>query len=86
MGRRTRGAPPYGIHTSLFAGGAHFISPQQLHALTAAGDGQAGIKLVMVNCCYSAACAEYFVAAGIPHVIASRLELADAAVRVGRCG
>ncbi|KAL1515642.1 hypothetical protein AB1Y20_002260 [Prymnesium parvum] len=60
-------------------GAAHFVDLQQLRRLMAAGDGQAPLQLVFVNCCYSAVAAHNFVECGIRHVIASPLQLRDVA-------
>jgi len=54
-------------------GGTHAMDPEILRQLFAAG-GPQSTQLVFVSACHSRLTAESFIAAGVPHVVAVRLE------------
>jgi hypothetical protein len=63
-------------------GATYELDPAKLQQLFAAG-GTRGVQLVFVSACHSRRAGEAFVAAGVPHVVAVRLEtpVYDAAAR-----
>lgn len=54
-------------------GEAHLLDADRLRELFAAG-GQSGVQLVFVSACHSRKVGDAFVEAGVPHVVAVRLE------------
>jgi len=63
-------------------GGAHLLDSERFRDLFAAGGDHATVRLLVVNCCHSAETAQHFVSAGVPHVVASPLQVQDAAAAV----
>jgi len=65
-------------------GKGHRVHVEQLRKLLRAGGGTPSLRFVFVSACYSEAAAQAFIEAGVPHVIAVRLNtrVSDVAAQV----
>jgi hypothetical protein len=65
-------------------GTMHSLDSKQLKDLFSAGGGAAGVQFVFVSACHSESAGAAFVGAGVPHVIAVRMDaqVADKASRI----